>query len=423
MTLIQSSSIASAYSLPFKIVSKYFITAIVSFVTLNLFLVLSHSDIVGHHFNPKILAVTHIATLGWITMIIFGALFQLIPVVLEVKLFSELLAEIQFWIYLSGVVGLVYCFWFFKTGLYMNISAIMLNLAMFIFAFNIIVTFTRIKKWNITGLHLAAAIFYLIVTAIAGLLLTINLGSPYIKIDHLQYLNLHAHVAFIGWVSMVIMGVTYKLIPMFTLSHGYPLTYAKWAFWLINIGLLGINTIFHYEDTTSLYYIFTPMIALGIFLFLAQVSIIFKKRVRKKLDTGLKFSACAYLMLGLTTVLGTFIAFIDHQNILNLTLIYGYMIILGYLSMLIVGQMYKIVPFLVWYHKYSGKVGIEKVPMLKEMFNEKLAEYEMYLMIVAMLGSIFSLTFHNDIGLIVSFSIMFISSLIFSFNMITIFRK
>ena len=421
--MIQSSSIASAYSPPFRTVSKYFVAAIISFVLLNLLLLLNHSDIIGHHFNPKILAITHIATLGWISMIIFGALFQLVPVVLEVKLFSEVLAEVQFWIYLIGVIGLVYCFWFFETGLYMNISAILLNLAMFIFAFNIIMTFTKVKKWNITGLYLASAIFHLIVTAIAGLLLAINLGSPYIKIDHLQYLNLHAHVAFIGWVSMVVMGVAYKLIPMFTLSHGYSLKYANWAFWLINIGLLGINTIFHYEDTTFLYYIFTPMIALGILLFLIQVFIIFKKRVRKKLDTGLKYSSYAFLMLGLTTVLGIFIAFVDYQNILNLTLIYGYMIIFGYLSMLIVGQMYKIVPFLVWYHKYSSKVGIEKVPMLKEMFNEKYAGYGLYLMIAAILGSIYSLTFRSEIGLLVSFSIMFISSLIFSINMITIFRK
>lgn len=356
-------------------------------------------------------------------MIIFGAMFQLVPVVLEVKLFSEVLAEIQFWIYLIGVIGLVYCFWYFETGLYMNIAAILLNLAMFIFAFNIIKTFTKVQKWNITGFYLASAIFYLIVTAIAGLLLAINLGSPYIKIDHLQYLNLHAHVAFIGWVSMVVMGVTYKLIPMFTLSHGYPLTYAKWALWFINIGLLGINTIFHYKDITFLYYIFTPMITLGILLFLAQVYVIFKNRVRKKLDTGLKFSSYAYLMLGLTTVLGTFIAFVDYQRILNLTLVYGYMIIFGYLSMLIVGQMYKIVPFLVWYHKYSSKVGLEKVPMLKEMFNEKIAEYGIYLMIAAILGSIYSLTFRSEISLIVSFSIMLLSSLIFSINMITIFRK
>lgn len=419
----EPTSIVSAYSPPFRIVSKYFVTAISSFVLLNLFLLLNHSYIVGHHFTPKILAITHIATLGWITMIIFGALFQLIPVVLEVKLFSETLAEVQYWIYIVGAIGLVYCFWTFTTGMYMNIAAILLTLVMFLFSFNIIMTFTRVKNWNITGLYLSGAIFYLIVTAIAGLLLAINLGTPYIKIDHLQYLSLHAHVAIIGWVSMVIMGVTYKLIPMFTLSHGYKLTFAKWAFGLINAGLLGANTIFHYKDTTFLYYIFVPLIALGILFFLIQVLLIFQKRMRKKLDIGLKFSSYAYLMLALATILGSFIAFVDYENITNLTLIYGYMIIFGYLSMLIVGQMYKIVPFLVWYHRYSSKVGLEKVPLLKEMFSEKIALYGFYFMITALFDSLFSLTLKNEIGLVISFSLMFLSSLIFSFNMVTIFKR
>ncbi len=421
--MIQSESIVSAYAPPFRIVAKYFTAAIISFVVLNLLLLLNYSSIDGHHFQPKILSINHVATLGWITMIIFGAMFQLVPVVLETKLFSEKLAEIQFWIYMPGVIGLVYCFWFFDTGIIMTASAILLNLAMSIFSFNIIATMKSVKKWNVTAWYLASAIFYLIVTAIAGLLLAINLWTPYIKLDHLQYLNLHAHIAFIGWVSMVIMGVSFKLIPMFTLSHGFALTNGKRALWMINIGLLGISTITHYKDTTFLYYIFIALIVLGIIFFLLQINIIFKNRIRKKFDIGIRFSSVAYLMFGLTTLLGTFIDFVDYENIINITLVYGYMIIFGFISMLIVGQMYKIVPFLVWYHKYSSKVGIEKVPMLKDMFNEKSAQVGFYLMITAIFGSLYSLSFRSETGLLISFSLMFISSIIFLFNMITIFRK
>ncbi|MBZ0200950.1 MAG: hypothetical protein K8H86_13855 [Ignavibacteriaceae bacterium] len=421
--MIQSESIVSAYAPPFRIVAKCFIAAIASFVILTFLLLIEHSVIVGHHFNPKILSINHIATLGWITMIIFGAMFQLVPVVLETKLFSEKLAEIQFWIYLAGVIGLVYCFWVFDTGINMTISAILLNLAMFIFSFNIIATMKSVKKWNVTAWFLTSAVFYLIITAIAGLLLAVNLWTPYIKISHLQYLNLHAHIAFIGWVSMVVMGVSFKLIPMFTLSHNFSLANAKRAFWLLNIGLLGISTIMHYQDTTFLYYIFTGLIVLGIIFFLLQIHIIFKNRIRKKFDIGIKFSSVAYVMFGLTTLLGAFIAFIDYNNISNLTLIYGYMIIFGYMSMLIVGQMYKIVPFLVWYHKYSSKVGIEKVPMLKDMFNEKFAHIEFYLMLTAVFGSIYSLAFGSETGLFISFALMFLSSIIFLYNMIIIFRK
>lgn len=70
--MIQSESIVSAYAPPFRIVLKYFIAAVLAFVTLNFLLIINYTDISGFHFQPKILALTHIATLGWITMIIFG---------------------------------------------------------------------------------------------------------------------------------------------------------------------------------------------------------------------------------------------------------------------------------------------------------------------------------------------------------------
>lgn len=419
----QSNSIASAYSPPFRIVAKYFIAAIVSFVLMNFMLMINYNDVNGHHFQPKILSITHIATLGFITMIIFGAMFQLVPVVLEVKLFSTILAEIQFWIYTFGVIGLVYKFWYFGSGLSFTLPAIFLNIAMFIFAFNIIASMIKVKNWNMTGTFLAAAIFWLIVTAIAGILLAVNLDHPYIKINHLQYLKLHANVAFIGWVTMVIMGVSFKLIPMFTLSHGYELTLAKWAFALINFGLLGINWIMHYADTGTYNSIFGIAITVGLILYLIQIYIIFKKRVRRKLDIGLKFSAVSFSMSGLSTLLGFSFLFIEYENIANLTLVYGFMIIVAYISTLIVGQMYKIVPFLVWYHKYSSKVGMEKVPMLKDMFNENLAELNLYLMLVGIIISILCFLSQINILLLIGFVLLFISSVIFSYNMIKVFRS
>lgn len=103
--------------------------------------------------------------------------------------------------------------------------------------------------------------------------------------------------------------------------------------------------------------------------------------------------------------------------------LFGIVYLIGFGVSITTGMMYKIVPFLVWYHKYSSKVGLEKVPMLKEMFNENYAEYGFYIMITAVIGTVASLLFRSEVGLLISFSLMFFSSLIFSFNMITIFRK
>jgi len=419
----QINSVASAYSPPFRIVAKYFIAAIISFVVLNLMLTLNYKDISGHHFQPKILSITHIATLGFITMIIFGAMFQLVPVVLEVKLFSTLLAEIQFWIYSTGVVLLVYKFWNFGSEMKFTLPAILLNAAMLIFSLNIITSMIKVKNWNLTGTYLASSIFWLLTTAVAGLLLSINLDTPFIKISHLQYLKLHAITAFVGWISLVVMGVSFKLIPMFTLSHDYKLTLAKYSVILINIGLLGVNWIMHYPDTAFYNIIFGSMIFAGFVLYLIQIYIIFKKRIRKKLDIGLKFTAVAFIILGITSLLNFSFLFFNYENVINLTLVYGIIFLIGFASTLIVGQMYKIVPFLVWYHKYSSKVGIEKVPMLKDMFNESYADYQFYLMMTGLVIAIFALTFQFQILLLIGFTTLFVSSLIFSFNMIKIFRS
>ncbi len=421
--MINTNSIVSSYSPPFKIVIKYIGTAVLAFVLLTFLQLLEYETITGHHFQPKILALTHIATLGWITMTIFGALFQLVPVVLEVKLFSEVLAELQYWIYLIGAAGLVYGFWVFDSKNFIMPSAIVLNAAMLIFAFNMIMTFIRVKKWNITGYYLAAAVFYLIVTALAGLLLSINLYTPYIKINHLQYLDLHAHIAFVGWVSFVVMGVAYKLIPMFTLSHKYSTKFALWAFVLINIGLLGISTVMHYENTTIFFYFFVTSIVVGIFLFLYQVYMIFRNRVRRKLDVGLELSVAAFIFFGISTLTGFITGVGNLSDVRNLSLIYGYLIVFGYLSMLIIGQLHKILPFLRWYHKYSGKAGKDNVPMLKDMYSEKVGYSILYLMLSGLAVLTISFILDIQVGVLIAFILFFTASILFMINMITVLKR
>ncbi len=420
---MNSNGVIGAYSPPFRIVNKYFISATISFVLLTLAMVVSYQYFVGHHFQPRILAITHIATLGWITMILIGALFQLVPVVLEVSLWSEDLAEIQFWIYLIGTIGLIYGFWVYQIDEFFILSAALLNLAMLIFIINISVTLFSVKQWNLTGFHIVSALYHLSVTAVAGILMAINLWKPYIKIDHLQYLNLHAHVAFVGWVTMIIMGVSYKLIPMFTLAHGFSLALGKWSFWLINIGLQGIMVVMHFEDVTFLFYIFSLMIAIGLMLYVYQIGVIFDKRLRTKNDVGITFSIIAFGSLSLTVVIGIIMTFIDPSSVKNLSLVYGFMIIFPFLSLLIMGQMYKIVPFLVWFHKYSDLVGLQPVPKLKDLFDEKYAKISLVFGVTGMTGSILSLFSNMQSPLLFFFILLFISSLLFSYSMIQIYKR
>jgi hypothetical protein len=420
---MEPSQIAGKMSPPYKMVRKYIIASIAGFVTLTLLIFINAGSIQGFYFQPELLGLTHIATLGWITMIIFGAMFQLVPVVLQVKLFSVKLAEAQFWIFLIGLTGMVISFFQFDTYL-LAVFASLVSIAMLIFIFNITASMTKVKEWNITGTYIAAALVYLFFTVVAGIMMAINLYHPYFKTNHLEYLKLHAHLAFVGWVSMVIMGVSYKLIPMFSLSHGFSLKPAKWVFGFINAGLILLTIEYHLPERTIMLPVGALFIAAGNLVFFYQVYLIMKNRVRKNLDVGLTYSMLSFGIMIIVTLLGLFLVL---ENLLKpvyfekLSLIYGYLILFGYFSLIIVGQMYKIVPFLVWFHKFSAKVGLEPVPSLKDMYNEKLARFEFIMMNTAIAGTVAAIAYANKDLMYTFTGLMFLSSLLFLKNMSSIF--
>jgi hypothetical protein len=408
----------------FALVSRYFIASVVSFVVFCILLLANYYDIHGHHFQPKLLALTHIATLGWISMIIFGAMFQLIPVVLEVRLHSEKLAAVQFWLYCAGIIGLTWGFWTFSVGMHLTASGGLLTLAIFLFIYNVLRTMANVRKWDITGLFLLTAIVYLGLTALSGFVLAYNLGFPFIGRLHLDYLKIHAHLGFIGWVVMVIMGVGLKLIPMFGLSHNFSRKPAVAAYVLTNIGLLGTTIEWTFTGPGWLLNIYIAVLAGGLAAFLVQIAAIMKNRLRKTLDAGMKHSAVAFGYCGVATAVGLILAFFEPAGEAvreSVVLAYGIVIIVGFFSTLIIGQMYKIVPFLVWFHTYSDRAGKEPVPMLRDLTSESVAMRQFWLLNAGILTIIGGTVFSQQYVQLAGFALLTLAALLFAYNIAAVF--
>src|SRR6187431_1175065 len=79
-----------------KVVLPFYGYAAIAFFVGTLLLFLSASDINNHYFHPHTLAITHVMALGWGTMIILGASHQLVPVLIEGRLYSHKLAYTSF---------------------------------------------------------------------------------------------------------------------------------------------------------------------------------------------------------------------------------------------------------------------------------------------------------------------------------------
>jgi hypothetical protein len=365
-----------------RLVFAYLTGGLLSLLFLGGWTAVTASELGGFYANARFLAWVHMAVLGWINLVIFGVLFQFIPVVLNVKLASEKLAWWQLAFYLPGAAGMTLCFAIgrFDWPLHSFASVLWVGFALFIW--NMLATYRKVTDWTLTAKCIYAAVLYLLATIMLGLFLSIHLAYPLVEMSHLTLLKLHANIGFAGWFTMIVVGVSLKLLPMFLLSHAYSTKAGQVAFYLLNGGLLGwvAGVVL---GLPAMWSMVGAMAAVGgVFAYLVQVVEIYRHRNRVRVDPyrnqvvrrvefPLRFAAGAFSVLGVVAFLAVVLALAgdllpaDVRN--RAVLIYGALLFLGFLSLLTQAFLYKILPFLIWLKKFGGSAGRMRVPKVDDL--------------------------------------------------------
>ena len=176
----------------YKVVLPFYMYAALSFLVATILLFFSSSAFVQHYFHPKTLAITHVMALGWETMIILGASHQLVPVLIEGKLYSNLLAYLSFVLAALGIPLLVYGFYNFYFGWEAEWGAILINVAVIFYLINIAISMVKSKKENVHAVFVFTATLWLLITTIAGFFLFVILHTIfYQKILYSIFLFMH----------------------------------------------------------------------------------------------------------------------------------------------------------------------------------------------------------------------------------------
>src|SRR5690606_33996350 len=110
------------------------------FLPLSILMFIAACPFQDHFFNPVTLALVHSAALGWGTMIIVGAAYQLLPVIFERELFSSRMAFVSFWFLLVGTIVLITSFWYFEIGVPMIGGGVLVLVAVVLYNLNVFKT-------------------------------------------------------------------------------------------------------------------------------------------------------------------------------------------------------------------------------------------------------------------------------------------
>ena len=307
----------------------------------------------------------------------------------------------------------------FRTNIAVHGGALVV-IGILIFIFQMTKTILKLEKINTLAAFVLSALACLLLTITAGFLLSWNLafGETF---DHLSILLSHMTLGLAGWFTLLIMGLSYKMVPMFSLSHGFTNKWTDSALYTYLIGL-AVTFISYWVHLPTIRAVGLLLLFIGYGFFALDMKEILAKRVKKKLEKPFSFSFTA-IWNGLIL---HFIALLAALFNLNSENVWGWIIYLYMMTWIIfsmLGYLYKIVPFLVWTHKYSEMVGKEKVPTLKEMMNEKLGAILYHLFTISIFGIIVSVAFSSGIVLFIFLGIQALASIIFAITIIRVLLK
>ncbi|MEW6304114.1 MAG: hypothetical protein AB1705_11620 [Verrucomicrobiota bacterium] len=366
--------------LPPSLPLRFILTGVICLALGAVCLVARPDLLVEYHYNQHIIALTHLVVLGGIASIVMGAMYQLVPVALETKLFSQRLPKWHFHAHVIGFIGMVWMFWIWdmkQVGHFGSFVALGFGL----FIVNLFRTLRRVPHWNVIATAVASSLVWLFLTMSAGLFLAAAKCWPISPFDPIAQLHAHAHLGILGVFVMLIVGVSYKLIPMFALSDIQNERRARWSVGLLNAGLAALVVTMLFGSAWKL--AAALIIISGLALYGLEMRAMLRARKRVVLDWGVKSFVTAVAMLIPLSFLALVLCWPGlplNEWTARLENLYGFLGIYGVVVFAIVGMLHKIIPFLVWHHTYSPHIGRRRIPALAEMYSSRvqLAAYGFY---------------------------------------------
>lgn len=364
---------------------RFFLNAPVFALLAAALLVWEGPDALASRWSPILLALTHLFTLGILTSVMAGALMQILPVATGVRVAGPGVSALVVHTLLTvGTLVLSSAFLAGTPALY-AIALLLLTVAFVWLLIACSLGFWRYRHAARKGVSdvLGAsrlALAALLVTIALGLLLAgaqaFGMPLPIVALT-----DLHAVWGLSGWVGLLTIGMAYQLIPMFVVTEPYPR--------LFDVGLApGVFALLALISFSGAMIprIQTPLYALLLVTFIAFAVVTLRllgTRKRPAADATTLFWRTAMLCL---TGCGPLWAIHVKTGNPTYAVTLGVLLLFGVAWSLVNGMLYKIVPFLLWYHAQRSLAGaaMRSAPKVKDMIPDRTASMQFWAHLAAL---------------------------------------
>ncbi|MFT5881139.1 MAG: hypothetical protein ACI86X_002278 [Moritella sp.] len=396
---------------PFSVPIRFFFVATL-FAFVSAFIIMMAGESLWlSRWHPATLALTHAIVIGVISMIMCGAILQLLPVLAGKSLpYVQAVSMLTLSGLGLGTLLLVSAFWFSYPPLFQ--SALLLLTGVFVSFFCALLWVIKQRSKNsfsVNTLRLGFAAI-LIVVVIAGLMLADYLFGSQFNVTK-QLTDNHASWGLVGWVSLVIMGVSFQVLPMFHVAPAFPVWSTKYlpavlfSVLIFNLTLSLVMSLFITSGVLTdgigqnlflIQNICTALLklCLSVYALIALNSL--RQRKRKISDTSVtcwKIALSSLLICSLFSLLPAHEILLDKLGWSPLSL--AAVFIYGWVISVIMAMIIKIVPFLAYLHLQRqcgyNLQAFALLPNVHQLLSKKQMQYLLYCHTVSLISLILTL--------------------------------
>lgn len=358
----------------------------------------------------NIVGWVHLYMLGFVMMAIFSAMAQLGPIVSETKHYYVNVFK-YVWIFLSFGLILMLIGFYVNTK-FLIYGGVLVLIAMGIYAIEFLLTLKKASRKTAITKAMKMSNFFLLLGILSGLVMAFSFNG-YIDLNPHTMLNAHTFGLIVGFVILLIMGISIILIPMFGFSKRISDNEFTSSFNTLSVAvvLMLLSPLFltPYLETVSY-----SVTIIAIVLYLHQLYKMLSSRAKVIHDIWARSMYVGFSSFVVSFVLLLVYLATDDALWLKLGM---WILLVGFFGFLIMGNLYKIVPFLVWFQVYSPLIEERSVPMLHELLPLKLTEIQWLYSTLGLVISSFGLfnedstLFYGGVTLLGAGAVLFVISI------------